>query len=296
MKKTTFYKEITWNRTKSIFIFAFFVCFFIFIGWLVNLYYGGTGYFFVGLAIIIAVVSSLVSYFKGDKIALKLAGARPLKHGENTQLENIVEGLSLAGGIPKPKIYIIEDDGLNAFATGRNPENASVAFTKGLLRVMDKQEIEGVVAHELSHIRNYDMLFLTLTSVLVGSILILSEIILRTFWFGGNRDKNQNPVILVFLIISLILAPIIATLIQLAISRKREYLADASAVELTRFPPGLKRALEKIKKLNYMQDKSKLKKAKSLSPLYFSSPFKGASKFFSTHPPINERIKKLKNM
>ncbi len=295
--RKSFIDQIKNNRIKSIFLMTIFIGLLIFVSYIINLFYGSGGYGILFIGIAIAVGMSLLSYFKGDKMALAMVQAKEVKRKDNVLLHGIVEGLSLAGGIPKPEIYIIPDKGLNAFATGRNPENASIAVTQGLLETMNKRELEGVIAHELSHVRNYDMLFLTMSSILIGAITLITDIALRSLWFGGGRSReNKSPVVMIIFIVSVILAPIIAVMIQMAISRKREFMADASAVELTRYPRGLADALEKIKSHSQVQHKSKLAAIKALSPLYISSPFSGLSNLFSTHPPLEKRIRVLKNM
>lgn len=236
-----------------------------------------------------------ITYFYADKIVLSVSGAREAQKGEFPHLVNSVEGLSIAAGIPVPKIYVIDDAGMNAFATGNSPDKASVAFTTGLLSNLSRVETEGVVAHELSHIKNLDSRMATVCVVMVGLIAILSDIGLRSmFWggrgSGGGRGRGGGVFALLGLLI-IILAPIAAHLARLALSREREYLADASAAQITRYPEGLASALEKIKKGGSAVQRS----TDSTAPLYFANPatFSG---FLSTHPPIEERIKRLREM
>ena len=292
------YNEISFNKAKSVFLFILFLIFIGIIGFVVNMLFF-QGYVFIIFAAIIAIIFSLISYYSGDKIVLAMSKAKEANKKEHTYLINTVEGLTIAAGIPKPKIYIIPGAQINAMATGRNPKTASVAVTEGALEKLDRQELEGVIAHELSHIKNYDIRVMVLASVLVGIIVFTSEIMLRSFLWGGVRSNNNkggiNLIFMVIGIVLLILAPIIAQMIKFAISRKREYLADASGALITRNPKGLANALKKIK-----NDVSELKVASnSTAHLYISSPFKKKqwlSTLFSTHPDINSRIQKLEGM
>jgi len=201
--------------------------------------------------------------------------------------------LKLAAGIPKPKIYVIESDDINAFATGKDPKHASLAVTTGLLKNLKRDEIEGVIGHELSHVKNYDIRFATLVAVLVGLVAIISHMFLRTFSFGGKRDRDKGGILILIGLILAIFAPIVARLVQFAVSRRREYLADASSVQLTRYPEGLASALEKIMKINT----GKMKVSEAVSHLFFTDPNKSAlDSLYATHPPIKERIKILRSM
>jgi len=251
-------------------------------------------------AVILSILTSFGSYWYSDKIVLAMSGAKPIEKKDNPELYRIVENLCITAGLPLPKIYIIEESQPNAFATGRDKNHAVVAVTRGLFEKLDKTELEGVVAHELSHIGNKDILLSTVIVVLVGIVILLSDWFFRIRFFGGGRqDKNSRGNILVVLgIVAVILAPIAATLIQLAISRKREFLADASGSLLTRYPEGLAHALEKI-----ASDPNPLRTANnSTAHLYISSPFRGKqtknwlTKLFMTHPPVEERIKALRGM
>ena len=256
---------------------------------------------FVIMAALIAIGFALISYYSGDKMVLAMTKAREVTKKDQPYLINAVEGLSIAAGIPKPKIFIIPGQQINAFATGRSPKTASVAVTEGCLQKLNRQELEGVIAHEISHIKNYDIRVMVLASVLVGIIIFLTEIMLRSFLWGGMRgnDNRQGGGIQIVLIIVgvvlLILAPIIAQMIKFAISRKREYLADASGALLTRYPKGLADALRKIK-----SDHDELKTASNATAhLFISSPFK-KKKFlvnlFASHPDVDDRIRKLEAM
>ncbi len=259
-------------------------------------------YFAVGFS----VVSALISYYFSDSITLALSQAQEVDRRANPQLHNIVENLCIAAGLPTPKIYIIDDSAPNAFATGRDPQHAVVCVTTGILQKLEKAELEGVIAHELSHIGNYDIRIMTLVVVLVGTITLLADLFLRAQWLGGRRRSNNREGgeigqwLFIVGIIFALLSPIIATLIKLAVSRQREYLADASGVLLTRYPEGLASALEKID-----QDQEPLEVAnKATAHLYIINPLKenghGSigwfSSLFNTHPPIAERIKRLRDM
>lgn len=254
-----------------------------------------------GFALIITGIMNFISYFWSDKIVLSISGAKPIDQKTNKDLYRLVENLCIAAGLPLPKIYIIDDTAPNAFATGRNPKHAAIAFTKGILQKLNKQELEGVTAHELSHVGNRDTLVMTIVSVLVGTIALLADMFLRSMWYGGHRDsdnKQAGAIFMVLAIIAAILAPIVATLIQLAVSRRRELLADASGVLLTRYPQGLASALQKIS-----ADKEPLEVAnRGTAHLYIINPLKGSQAvgwfagLFNTHPPIQVRIKALQEM
>jgi heat shock protein HtpX len=258
----------------------------------------GTGsYAGVFFAILLSFGMTAISYFQGDKIALWSTGAQPIAKEDNPYVYRMIENLAITNGTPTPKIYIIEDSAINAFATGRNPEMSSIAVTRGAIEKLTNEELEGVLAHELSHVKNYDIRFMTLVAVLVGSISILSNIFLRSRWLprrSNDRDNNIGAIFMIIGIVLAILSPIIAELIKLAISRRREYLADASGALLTRYPEGLAKALEKIAAQNQpMQNASQ-----ATAHLFIANPFSGKkiSNLFSTHPPIQDRINKLREM
>ena len=264
----------------------------------------GFGIGFAGIALVIAGTMSIGSYYYSDKIVLATSGAKEIQKSDNPELFRIVENLCIGDGLLEPKIYVINDNSPNAFATGRDPKHAIVCVTSGILEILDKAELEGVIAHELSHVKNFDIRLMGIVAVLVGFVAILSNLFTNQLWFGGfNRDRDNNSGSLgsVFLIIGIILAilsPIAATLIQLAVSRKREFLADASGALLTRYPEGLASALEKLEK--YPQS---LKTASNATAhLFIVNPFKGKQtkqlfvSLFDTHPPIEERIKILRSM
>lgn len=267
----------------------------------------GVGYVFAGAmhssavlygAVLFSVVMSISSYWWSDKIVLSMSGAKLVAFEDNKELYRVIENLAITAGLPTPKIYIIEDTALNAFATGRNPEHGVICFTTGILSTLNRAELEGVAAHELSHIGNRDTLIATVVVILVGFVALVADWFRHWAWFGGNRDndnKGQFQVILMIVAIVLsLLAPLATTLMQLAISRKREFLADASGALLTRYPEGLASALEKIS-----GDKELLEAAnRATASLYIANPFKGVkvAKYFMTHPPIEERIAVLREM
>lgn len=300
----TAWDHVSSNILKTwviMFLFSLFVVGVIFV------FARGFGYDFAGalgltgMALIITGLINFISYFWSDKIVLGISQAKPVDEKNNRQLYRTVENLCIAAGLPTPKIYIIEDSAPNAFATGRDPKHAAIAFTTGILEKLNKQELEGVTAHELSHIGNRDTLVMTLVSVLVGTVALLADMYMRSMWFGSrdnDSDNKGNAIFMILAIVAAILAPIIAQLIQLAVSRRREYLADASGVLLTRYPEGLANALIKIS-----GDKEPLEVAnRGTAHLYIVNPLKGTdslnsfAKLFSTHPPLEERVKALRQM
>lgn len=241
---------------------------------------------------IISILYVVVSYYKSAEIAIASVGAKKATGPEYKRYQNLVEGIALASGLPKPKLYIMEESQINAFASGRDPQNAVICVTTGALEKLDKQELEGVIAHEMSHIANYDIRFMTLTAVLVGLISIVSQIFLRSLWFGsGNSKDNKNWIFLVIAIALAILSPILVALVQLAISRKREYAADSTAVKFMRTPTGLKSALQKIKYNSEMKNKV----PDAVSALFLAKPSR-AKELFQTHPPLSKRISRLEKM
>lgn len=295
------YSEINANKTKTwliIFLFVIFITTILFV-------YGrasGYGLSYAGMGLIISGMMGLASYYYSDKMILGMSGAKQIVKKNNPQLFRIVENLCIGAGTPLPKIYIINDSAINAFATGRDPKHSVVCVTTGILDRLNKVELEGVIAHELSHVRNYDIRLMAIVVILVGLVALLADFFMRSLWFGGNRRRddrsNAQGFFLMIGIVLAILSPLIATLIQLAVSRKREFLADASGALLTRYPEGLASALEKIAK-----DKEPLEAANNATAhLYISNPFKGKiegswfANLFNTHPPIEERIKILRSM
>jgi len=301
------YEQISANKRKTVLLIFLFVVLLTAVGFAVDYFLRG-GVVGIVIVAIIVIVSSFVSYFNSDKVALAMAHAKPADPQQYARYHNLVEGLCIASGLPKPRLYIVDDPAPNAFSTGRNPKHAAIAVTTGLLDKMNRVELEGVLAHELSHIRNYDVLVMTLAVTMVGIIALLSDFFLRImFWTGGRggRDDNNsnNPLGIVFAILGfvlLIFAPIIAALMQMAVSRKREYLADASGVQLTRYPPGLISALEKLKDDHTATHFA----SKATAHLWIEEPLdkesnKGETKWnhlFDTHPPIDDRIHVLEQM
>ncbi|RJQ43594.1 MAG: zinc metalloprotease HtpX [Gaiellales bacterium] len=294
------YEQIARNRRLSLLLIAVVAALMVVMGYVIGV---ATGISWFGLVIAgaLALVMSLTGYYKGDRIVLAASRARRVTHDEEPQLYNVVEEMSIASGNPMPAVYVIDDTATNAFATGRNPEHASIAVTSGLIQKLNREELQGVVAHEMSHVRNYDILYATLVGIMVGTIVLMADFFLRWgFWGGGGRrSKGGGQAAIVFLVIGIVMAivaPIAARMVQLAISRRRESLADASAVELTRNPNGLADALEKISR-----DQEVLEVAnRATAHLYIANPVKNfekrASRMFSTHPPIEMRIQVLRAM
>ena len=301
----TLYTQKDSNIRKTWLLFTIFLVIVIGIGFAFSQIYGNSSILY--FAVIFSVSMNIIAYWFSDKIVLKMANAKPIEKKDNPELYNIIENLSITAGLPMPKVYIINESAPNAFATGRNPEHSVVAVTKGLLQKLNRTELEGVIAHEISHIGNRDMLLSTMVVVLVGFISILSDMFLRSMFFSGRRDNRgggrqiQEILMIVGVVLS-ILAPIAAVLMQLAISRKREFLADASGALLTRYPEGLANALEKI-----AGDPTPLSVAKNTTAhLWVDDPFTHGigdgkkvnwlHKLFMTHPPVGERIAALKGL
>lgn len=298
------YEQVDANKKKSLLIIAGFIAFVVLVAYVmaVALDFGPA---FIGWALILSGLMSLGSYYYSDKIILTLSGARPASKREDFNLYTVTENLVQVARIPMPKLYVIDDSAMNAFATGRDPEHAVVVATTGILERLDRTELEGVIAHELSHVKNYDIRLMSLVTILVGVITLLADWFLRMSFWGGRRsrdDRDSGQLQAVFMIAGLVLAlisPIIATLIKLAISRRREFLADASGVALTKYPDGLARALEKLSR-----DKEPLEAAnKATAHLYIVNPLMNLhgsvgmfAGLFSTHPPIQDRIKALRQM
>jgi len=303
-----FYSQISRNKRNTIFLF---LAFFILIGilaWIISYileYFVGIGFIFIfSIFGVFSIIFAVASYYSCDKIVTAISGAHEAPREQYKQLYNIVEELSLASGLPLPRVFVINDTAINAFATGRNPQHSVVCVTTGALTRLSRDQLQGVLAHELSHIRNYDIRTMTVATVLVGIAVLLSDLLLRFFWFGGTRgsgnsDSKSGGIVIAMLVVGIILAiitPIIAQLIQLSVSRKREFMADAGSVEMTRNPEGLASALEVISK-----DKEPLEAAnKATAHLYIANPLKGQklwmASLFSTHPPIEERIRILRGM
>jgi heat shock protein HtpX len=291
------YNQIDSNKRSSMFLIVIFFAVLLGVGYFFDYFYGSQDVPYIGLILALAfsLIMTTFSYFKGDKVALAATGAKPITKAENAYVYNMMENLCITAGMQMPKLYVIQDPAINAFATGRNPEHASVAVTTGAIEKLENEELEGVLAHELSHVKNYDIRFMMLVAVLVGSIAILADIFLRMSFFGrGNNKKGGHPAILIIGLVFIVISPIIAQLIKFSISRKREYLADASGALITRYPAGLANALEKISRDNQPMQKA----SKATAHLFISNPFKGkkVKHIFSTHPPVEDRIKKLRQM
>src|SRR5215213_8384948 len=306
--RSTFYAQQAANRRNSVLLVAIVTLLLTALGFTIG--YGTTGYVegAVGVtigAIVLAMVLSVGSFFAGDKVVLATSGAKEVTQESAPQLMNVVQEMAIAANVPMPRVYIIDDTAPNAFATGRDPKHASVAITTGLLQKLDREELQGVMGHELSHVRNFDIRFALLVAVLVGSIALLADFFLRfTFWGGGRRgggDRDRGggglaAIMFVVAIVLAIIAPFIARMVQLAVSRQREYLADASSVELTRNPAGLERALAKIS-----TDREVLEVAnRATQHLYFTNPIKKfeerSTSMFSTHPNVVDRINRLRQL
>ncbi len=286
------YSQISANKRKTILLMMVFVALVGFISYAFSLYFGDNG--IVVYALSFAVIYTLFGYFASAKLSLAMSGAKAIAKKDAPELYRTVENLTIASGMPMPQVYIMDDPAPNAFATGRDPEHSYVAVTTGLLEIMDKTELEGVIAHELSHVRNYDIRVMAITAALVSVIAILSDMLIRMSIWGGDGDSDNSFGI--FLAIGVaIITPLIAMLVQLAVSRKREYLADASGAEMTRYPEGLASALRKLQTYG----KPMKKASTATSHLFISNPLgkKGiASSLLSTHPPLEERIAKLEHM
>lgn len=297
------YQNISSNKRDTVVVVILFIAVISAVGWFISQFYSDlSAASMVGFALIISGVSGFISYYNSDKMVLAVSGARKVEYNDAPELHNLVDNMAIASGILKPKVYIINDTAMNAFATGRDPEHGVICLTTGIIQGLEKRELEGVIAHEMSHIGNYDTRLMSIVSILVGGITLLSDWFTRGMFFrGGRRNRSSNDSssgVLFFIGLALlILSPIIATLIKLAISRKREYLADATAALITRYPKGLAGALRKLS-----MDREVLEAANSATAhLYISDPARSKtsrvfSSFFDTHPPIEERIRRLENM
>lgn len=294
----TLYTQQSRNVFRTWMLMSVFLALVVLVGWAISLYYRDTSILYVAIAL--SLVMNVGAYWFSDKVAIASVGAHPADPVQYIELHRIVENLAITAGLPKPRVYIIEDPAPNAFATGRDAEHAVIAVTSGLLSMLDRSELEGVIAHELSHVGNRDILVMTVAVVLVGVISMIANIAIRTSMWGGNRDRDKNAgaIVAIAAILAMILAPIAAQLIQLAVSRKREFLADASGALLTRYPEGLESALQKIG----AYPAPMLRASTTTAHLFISNPFgahqagKFIGKLFSTHPPIEDRISALKGM
>ena len=294
----TLYTDSAINKRKTWFLMTGFFVLVMLIGYAISWYFNSPAILII--AVLFSVISSFVSYFWSDKIILSMSGATLVDHENGREIYHLVENLCITAGLPFPKIYIINDSAPNAFATGRDPKHAAIALTSGILAKLDKAELEGVIAHELSHIGNWDILISTVATVLVGTVILITDWSARSAFFGRRGDDRENGGLgLIIIILLAILAPLSAQLLQLAVSRKREFLADASGALLTRYPEGLARALEKIS-----ADPEPLEVAnRATAHMYIVSPLKGRddkktswlASAFMTHPPVAERIKRLRD-
>ncbi|MFC1755981.1 M48 family metallopeptidase [Patescibacteria group bacterium] len=295
------YDHIEKNKRSTLFIITLFVVFISLIGFSMGeIYNPGYGLFYTGIALVFSGVSSFVSFYNSDKIVLKISKAKEVPFQANTYLHNLVDNLCIATGLPKPKIYMIDDTAMNAFATGRDPNHSVLCFTSGIVDKLEKSELEGVVAHELSHIQNYDIRLMSIVSILVGTVTLMADWFTRGALYGGRRKSSSSGgsqltgIIFLVGIVFLLISPLIAALIKAAVSKKREYLADSSAALITRYPKALADALRKLS-----QDHEILEAANGATAhMYISNPLKNKflSQLFNTHPPIEERISRLESM
>jgi heat shock protein HtpX len=300
------YEQIARNRRRTVLLVLGALVFAGGLGYLLSLLIVNNGVAGLVIALLIAGFAAIFSYFAGDRLVLRAARAKPVTHEEEPRLHNIVEGLALAGGLPKPAVYVVEEKAPNAFATGRDPEHSSIAVTRGLLESLNRVELEGVIGHEMAHIKDRDILLGTVVAALVGAVVLLSEFTLRWLWWGGGRGRGRDegggrafPALLVVGVVLAILAPFFAQIIKLAVSRRREYLADAEGALLTRYPPGLAAALRKI-----AADTTPMRVANNATAhLWLNQPSRVPGEnlhwwenLFSTHPPIRERIRILEEM
>jgi heat shock protein HtpX len=289
---TTLYQQRSQNAWRTAFLMAMFLAIVLAIGYGVSWYYSSPSLLYVAMGI--AVIMNVWAFWFSDKQVLSMTGAKPATREEHFDLYTVTENMAIAAGLPMPKLYVIEDPAPNAFATGRDEKHAVVAATTGLLAMLDRQELEGVIAHELAHIQNRDMLVMTVAVVLAGFLAILADMFLRMSFSGGDRDSNRGGLFMILAIVGIILAPIAAQLIQLAISRRREFLADASGALLTRYPEGLARALQKISGYDAPMQRT----SHATAHLFISDPYgKSAMNFvnglFATHPPVEKRVAAL---
>jgi len=291
------YRQITSNKRKSIALLFGFLLLYVALGWLLSLWFGAAALF---VAVGVAVVMLMVNLFMGDDLVAAVTGARRIERKEEApELWRMVENLSITAGLPMPRLFVVPDESPNAFAAGRSPKQAIVAVTTGLLQRLDEEELEGVLAHEMSHVRNYDVRLMTWAAVLAGSIALLAQVFLRAMWFGGRRREGgggANPIVLIAVIAGLVLAPVAAILIQMAISRRREYVADASAAELTRYPQGLASALRTISAA--AKPSAKLGN-QAIAHLMIAPPLSARGRtmtLFATHPATEDRIARLRDM
>ena len=296
MSRVSFHDQIARNKRKSVFLMILVILVIILLAYVIALIYQGGFFIILAIGSVVSILYVTMAYYNSHKIALAGVSAKPASEEKYRQYHHTVEGICYASGLPKPKLYVMNDPQINAFAAGKDPDNAVICVTSGCLEKLSKHEFEGIIAHEVSHIANYDVRFMTLTAVLVGMVVIISEIFLRSLWFGGGRGgRGKGGAILIIIgIILAILAPIFVLLVQASISRKREFTADASAVKFIRSPTGLIGALKKIKSLTIPPHESR-KISKAVAPLFISNPFRNKG-LTSTHPPLDVRIAALERM
>jgi heat shock protein HtpX len=284
------------NRRKTIFLLTGLAVLSGLVAYAALTYFGGSSTAIVTLAVGFALFSVWGSYYSSDKLVMRMTGARVIQESDNPKLFALIQEMALASGLPMPKVAVVVDEAPNAFATGRDPEHAVIAFTTGILKVMDQDELQGVIAHEMSHVANRDTLVSAVAATTAGAIAILSDMLIRMMWFGGrrDRDRNANPIALALSLVVLILAPLAALLLKAAISRRRESLADATAVDFTRNPTGLRKALEVLASDSTVVQR----RSNAVAHVWIESPLdsKGASRLFDTHPPLAERIAALRAM
>ncbi len=291
------YTQIDKNKSETVLVIILFIAVITALGAFFGYFYGGDTWFFVGLALIFSGATSFISYYNSASIVLGVSKAQEIKVTDNDYLHKLVDNLCIASGLPKPKIYMIQDSAMNAFATGRDPDHAVICVTSGLVEKLEKRELEGVIAHELSHIGNFDIRLMSIVSVLVGTVILIVDGFSRGV-FSGRRSKDSGGGVLMLLgLLFVVLSPVIATLIKLAISRKREYLADATAAMITRYPQGLASALRKLAADNELLEAAN----RGTAHMYIVNPIKGGAlsgigNLFETHPPIQDRIARLEGM
>jgi heat shock protein HtpX len=284
------------NKRKTFFLLIAFALLMWLVAFAAVSYFGGSGAVVLPIAVGFALITTWWSYYSSDKLVIRMTGAQVLQESENPKLFGLVQEVCLASGLPMPKVAVVIDDAPNAFATGRNPEHALIAFTTGILDVMDRDELQGVVAHEMAHVANRDTLVSAVAATTAGAIAILSDMLMRMMWFGGRRDREggSNPLLLVISLVVMLMAPIAAMLLKAAISRKRESLADATAVDFTRNPTGLRKALEILARDSTVVQQ----RSNAVAHIWIESPLDGksVSRLFATHPPIEERIATLRRL
>lgn len=282
------------NKRKTFFLLFVFALLMWLVAFAAVSYFGGSGAAVLPIAVGFALITTWWSYYSSDKLVMRMTGAQVLQESDNPKLFGLVQEVCLASGLPMPKVAVVIDEAPNAFATGRNPEHALIAFTTGILDVMDRDELQGVIAHEMAHVANRDTLVSAVAATTAGAIAILSDMLMRMMWFGGRRDRdsNANPVTLVISLVVMLLAPVAAMLLKAAISRKRESLADATAVDFTRNPTGLRKALEILAHDSTVVQQ----RSNAVAHIWIESPLDGrsVSRLFATHPPIEERIATLR--